>query len=141
MKTLTTLLLILGLLIAPCAMAGDEAASADAQTLEGEYIWKRQDKDISGALKAVFEPTGESTWNVAFYFQFEDEDHIYKGTAEGSLTDGELKGDVMTDGDEPRPFYFSGEFVDGNFNGTHWGMRDNGDRADTGTMSLASAGD
>ncbi|MDA8015809.1 MAG: hypothetical protein MPN21_00045 [Thermoanaerobaculia bacterium] len=94
--------------------------AADSKTLEGEFIWEREDENVAGALKAVFEPTGDATWDVSFYFTFEDKDHIYKGTAEGSLTEGELKGEVLSDGEEPHPYEFTGSFAeDGSFSGTH----------------------
>lgn len=112
------------------------AADGDSQTLTGEFVWERSDKNIEGPLEAIFESTGKDTWNVVFNFTFEDEPHIYKGTAEGSLENGTLKGKVMTDDDEPRPFTFEGTFKDGQFSGTHAGERD-GKPSPTGTMSLS----
>lgn len=108
-------------------------AAAEAQVLTGEFKWNRQDHP--GALKAVFTPTGENTWDVAFHFDFRDEPHIYSGTAEGSLDKGSLKGKVMSDGDEPSPFTFEGEFVDGKFEGTHASTREE-EPQDTGTLTL-----
>ena len=130
------LILAIALLVALPGLAWAADGATETQTLEGEYVWKRQDKDISGPLKAIFEATGEASWNVAFHFTFEDEEHVYEGTATGSLTDGPLAGEVMTDGDEPRPFSFTGEFVNGSFEGTHSGMRD-GETHRTGTLSLS----
>ena len=129
-KTAMLLLALLTLLIAPSLMA------ADSKTMEGEFVWERSDKNISGPLKAVFEPTEEKgTWNVSFYFTFEDKPHTYTGTAKGELGSGSLSGEVMSDGDQPAPFIFEGSFEDGMFNGTHAGFRD-GEKRPTGTLSL-----
>ncbi|MEM8996776.1 MAG: hypothetical protein AAGF23_18470, partial [Acidobacteriota bacterium] len=116
--------------IAPATFA------ADAQTMEGEFIWERTDKNITGPLKAIFETTEEAnTWNVSFHFTFEGEPHVYSGTAKGELGTGALEGEVMSDGDKPAPFIFEGTFTDGKFSGTHAGFRD-GNRRPTGSMTL-----
>ncbi|MEM7581892.1 MAG: hypothetical protein AAF560_00810 [Acidobacteriota bacterium] len=112
------------------------AFAEKSQTMTGEFIWERSDRDITGDLKAVFEPTGESAWNVSFYFTFEEKEHVYSGTAEGSLTEGALKGKVMSDGDEPQPFEFEGTSADGSFEGTHMGFRQ-GKPTPTGTLKLS----
>jgi hypothetical protein len=129
--TLTALATLAALLVAvPSLLA------TNTQTLQGEFVWERSDKSISGDLEAVFEPTGDATWNVSFHFTFDEKDHVYSGTAEGSLTEGELLGHVMTDGEEPSPFEFKGTFADGSFTGTHMGFRD-GEAEPTGTMTLS----
>lgn len=117
-------------------VAAPPLLAADPQKLQGEFIWERSDRNVSGPLEAVFEPTGDETWNVSFYFSLDDEDHVYSGTAEGSLTEGELRGRVMTDGEKPAPFEFEGKFVEGSFQGTHAGLRD-GKKDPTGTMTLS----
>ncbi|MEM1182964.1 MAG: hypothetical protein AAGM22_31770 [Acidobacteriota bacterium] len=123
-------------LSALCLFAAPATFADDAKTLEGEFVWERSDKNITGPLKAVFEPTeDQGTWNVSFHFTFEGKDHIYAGTAKGNLGEGELAGEVMSDGDEPSPFVFEGAFTDGKFQGTHAGFR-NGDRRPTGSMTL-----
>ena len=131
-SSITFAVLALSVLIfAPAALA------ADSQTLEGEFIWERNDDNIVGPLKAVFEATGENTWNVSFYFTFEDKPHVYTGTAEGNLKDGELKGEVLSDSEEPRPYRFSGSFADdGSFSGTHQYV-DGEEARDTGTITLS----
>ena len=130
-KTALLLLALLTLLAVPSLMA------AESQTLEGEFVWERSDKNYSGPLKAIFEPTEEEgTWNVAFHFTFEEKAHVYSGTAKGNLKDGELSGEVMTDDDEPAPFLFEGQFDNGKFKGTHAGIRD-GEKRPTGTLSLS----
>ena len=118
-------------LVVPAALA------ADTQTLEGEFIWERDDKDIAGPLKAVFEPTGENTWDVSFHFTFEDKPHIYTGTAKGNLKDGELSGEVLSDGEEQHPYTFSGTFAeDGSFAGVHHYI-DGEEARKTGKITLA----
>lgn len=131
-KTALLLLALLTLLAVPSLMAADHQ-----KTLEGEFVWERKDKNISGPLKAVFEKTEEEgTWNVSFYFTFEDQPHTYTGTAKGKIGEGQLSGEVMSDGEQPAPFVFEGTFEDGTFNGTHAGFRD-GEKRPTGTLTLA----
>ncbi len=130
-KTVTAILALSTLLLTVTPVFADES-----QTLKGEFVWERSDRDITGDLKAVFEPTGDSAWNVSFHFTFEEKQHVYSGTAEGSLTDGELKGKVMSDGEEPKPFEFEGTSADGSFQGTHTGFRQ-GERSPTGTLTLS----
>ena len=133
MKKFVAILCFSALLLAPGALLAEEAAT---QTLTGEYQWNRPDEK-PGPIKAVFTATDkEGTWDVSFHFNFRDEDHIWSGQAKGSLTDGELSGEVMSDGDKPSPFVFEGKFEDGVFTGTHAGLRD-GERRDTGTITLS----
>jgi len=112
--------------------AGSSSAD-DAITMTGEYYWEEGHNE--GVLKKViFEPTGESTWDVAFYFSFRGRDHIYRGTAEGSLTQGALAGKVRNENEE-RSFTFKGEFKDGTFEGEHSEV-DGSSSWSTGTMVL-----
>ena len=62
----------------------------DAITLTGEFVWTQRDN--SGSVEAVFTPTGEGEWEVAFNFNFRGTPHLYSGTAKGSLSEGELNG-------------------------------------------------
>lgn len=123
-------------ILATFFLAGPSLLATDTQTLQGEFVWERPDEKIVGALEAVFEATGKETWNVSFHFTFDEKDHVYAGTAEGSLMDGELHGRVMTDGENPSPFEFEGTFSEGSFNGTHASLRD-GEPQPTGTMTLS----
>lgn len=136
MKTVSRSILVL-LVLSSLFLAAPALLAAENQTLEGEFIWEREDGEYAGELKAVFEPTGESTWNVSFYFNFDDKDHVYSGTAEGNLTDGELTGEVMSDDEEKHPYTFSGTFDDdGSFAGTHQFL--GGEEArDTGRITLS----
>ena len=134
MKKFVAFLCFSALLLAPGALMAEEAAT---QTLTGEYQWNRPDEE-PGPIKAVFTSTGEDQWDVSFHFTFRDEEHVWSGTAEGSLTDGDLSGKVMSGGDKPSPFVFEGKVEAGVFTGTHAGMRD-GDRRDTGTMTLSQS--
>jgi hypothetical protein len=109
------------------AIGGDEE-----RTLTGSYHWT--DGGRKGDLKAVFTPTGEARWNVAFYFEFSGEPHVYSGTAEGTLAGGVLKGRVLNDG-RNRSFTFAGTFTEGEFRGTHAETTDDGEHA-TGSLSL-----
>lgn len=134
--TLTALATLATLLVAVPSLLATETQTTETQTLQGEFIWERSDKNTSGPLRAVFESTGEATWNVAFHFTFDDKKHVYAGTAEGSLTEGKLHGRVMTDGEEPSPFEFEGTFAEGSFEGTHASLRE-GEPRPTGTITLS----
>jgi hypothetical protein len=98
------------------AVAGLASAADSNRTLKGTYEWT--DGDKKGPLEAVFTPAGEGKWEVAFHFEFDGQPHVYAGTAEGSLSDGNLKGAVKTE-NKKRTFTFKGAFRDGTFTGTH----------------------
>lgn len=133
-KTILTLVALASILLVPATFAGDaDADAAKTHTLEGEYQWNRMEEP--GPIKAVFTATGDDQWDVDFHFVFRDEPHVYSGTAKGSLTEGALEGEVMSDGDEPRPFEFAGETADGVFKGTHGTKGD--DAQETGTITLS----
>ena len=119
-------------LVALPGFAGDDV------TLEGGFVWERDDGNLDGDLKAVFSPTGDGEWSVAFHFDWEDEPHVYTGSCSGSL-DGELTGDITSDGDGEMKFKFSGSFEDGAFNGTHGFVTEEGDIKNAGTLTLGSA--
>jgi hypothetical protein len=107
------------------------APAREAVTLEGHWVWDALGHD--GRLAAVFTPTGEGTWDVAFHFEYQGK-HIYRGTAEGSLTEGSLRGEVIDDTGE-RTFSFRGKFRKGRFRGTH-SETTGGGRRRTGTLTL-----
>jgi len=126
MKTIALLVVVAGVLLT------GTVAAEEARTLTGEFFWTQRDEQ--GDLKAVFTPSGEGTWDVSFHFNFRDKEHVYSGTAEGSLADGELTGEVKNE-DKKRTFTFQGAFEDGTFRGTHAEVE--GETAlDTGTMTL-----
>ena len=124
------LFLILVTLLLPL---GQSAMADGTQTLTGEYVWTN--RDSRGDLKAVFTPTGEGTWDVTFYFKFRGEPHEYAGSAEGSLTEGALKGKVKNE-DRKRTFTFEGAFENGKFRGTHEETTP-GRARETGTLTLS----
>jgi len=127
--------IVVALLVVACAPS---FAEGDEVTLTGQFVWERDDGNHSGDLKAVFTPTGKKTWNVSFYFEWEDGRHVYEGTAEGSLTKGELKGEVVNDNKErPGTFRFKGKFKDGVFEGRHGSVRD-GKENELGTLTLSA---
>ena len=110
-----------------------EESPADAtRTLNGEYHWTGRDN--RGDLEAVFTPAGDGKWEIAFHFSFRGKDHVYSGTAEGSLSDGSLAGKVFNE-NQKRTFTFSGEFKDGKFSGDHAEIGE-GRKQATGTLTL-----
>jgi hypothetical protein len=126
---------LLGLLVltAMPALAGNDV------TLEGGFVWEREDGNHEGDLTAIFTPKGEGEWSVAFHFDWEDGPHVYTGTCSGSLEEGELSGDIVSDGDGEMKFKFSGAFEDGLFSGTHGFVTEEGDLKNAGTLTLAAA--
>ena len=92
MKKAALLLAALALLLT--APSGTVLAE-EITTLNGEFKWSQ--RNSSGDLKADFTPTGEDTWDVSFHFKFRGEPHVYSGTAEGSLSEGELSGTVKNE--------------------------------------------
>jgi len=126
------LAVLLVLAVAP-TFAGDDV------TLEGSFIWAREDGERNGALRAVFTPTGKGEWDVAFHFDWEDAPRVFSGTCSGSL-DGELAGNVVSDGERKMNFRFTGKFEDGTFSGTHGLVTDEGGIRDSGTLTLSSKG-
>ena len=122
------LLALAALATAPLAADGDTAT----RTLIGEYYWSGGGS--SGDLEAVFTATGEGVWDVDFHFRFRGKAHTYSGSAKGSF-EGELSGRVKTE-NERRTFTFSGEFVDGVFEGRHAEEFSSGERR-TGTLTMS----
>ena len=131
MKNFARCVLVLTLaLLASAVMADDGVAM---QTMNGEYLWTRMDSP--GPIKAEFVATDDNQWKVSFYFNFRDVDHVYSGTATGSLSNGELHGEVMSDGERPQPFAFEGTVENGVFSGTHRTQGEDGE--ETGTLTLS----
>jgi len=104
----------------------------EKRTLKGSFEWT--DSNKTGDLEAVFTPTGEGKWDVAFHFEFRGKPHTYAGTAEGTLADGALKGRVFNE-DKNRTFIFTGTFTGGEFHGTHAEVDDDNEHP-TGTLTL-----
>lgn len=132
MRPTVLCLVLAAIVIAPAVRAAEHDAAAEPTTLTGEYYWSERDE--SGALDAVFEPTGEGAWDVTFRFSFRDKPRVYTGTATGSLTEGALEGTVVND-DKKRTFTFTGSFENGKFRGSH-AETTAGRERDTGTMTL-----
>ena len=135
MKRPTRWIALLGILF--LAAVPGFAGDADV-TLEGGFVWERDDGDHEGDLKATLSPTGDGEWNVSFEFDWEDGPHVYTGTCAGSL-EGDLSGDITGDGDRKPKFTFTGSFEDGKFNGTHKRVGRDGELKSTGTMTLGAS--
>ena len=125
----TVLLSVVAAMLLP---AGGGLLADDVTTLKGEYVWTQ--RDVSDPIEAVFTATGDASWDVAFHFEFRGKPHVYEGTAQGSLSQGELKGEVRNE-NKQRSFTFSGTFEDGIFNGTHEETT-RGRQSKTGTITL-----
>ena len=110
----TTGILVAIMLAVAIGVAG--AGGEELRTLTGEFEWNHRSN--RGDLEAVFTATGQGTWDVTFQFIFRGSPHVYEGTAEGSLSEGELRGQVLNES-KKRTFTFTGEFQNGEFRGTH----------------------
>ena len=115
-------------------LSGASALAGETQVLTGSFVWNNE--NITGDLQAEFTQATEGTWTVAFHFEWEGKPRVFSGTAEGSLTDGLLRGEVQTENKE-NTFTFSGRFENGTFNGTHAAIGRDGKERDTGTLTLA----
>ena len=124
--------MLLAVLVLVMFQSATVAAAAE-RTLTGEFWWEESGR--GGDLRSVFTPTGEGTWDVVFYFRFHGESHVYRGTAEGSLSRGALRGTVL-DKDRERTFTFEGAFKNGEFAGTHSEVFSGGAEK-TGTLTLS----
>ncbi len=132
MRVAATAVTVLTLLL---SVQDGAVSSGDEVTLTGEFLWKHMNH--TGDLDAVFTRTGDRAWAVEFRFVWEGELHVYRGTAEGSLTDGELRGNVVRDNPErPQTFFFAGRFERGRFTGTHTALQASGGTHPTGTLTL-----
>ena len=125
--------LLLVAMAALLTVPGTSALATDTTTLHGEFVW--DDGGTEGKLDSTFTPTGPDVWDVSFRFHFRGRDHVYAGTARGSLSDGALEGKVRNDS-KRRTFTFSGSFEDGVFRGRHAEIED-GRAHSTGTLTLA----
>lgn len=111
------------------------AGEPTTTTLTGSYIWTRAG-DKEGDLKAVFTAKSDNEYSVSFYFKFEGVDHVYSGTAKGSLKNGELAGEVKDEKKE-HTFTFAGMCKEGAFSGTHHVISEKGENK-TGTLTLTT---
>lgn len=136
MKQVVALTAVAAALVLSTHAVAEEKVASEPQTLTGEYVWDQRGK--SGALRAEFKATDEAgKFDVSFYFEFRGEDHIYSGSAEGSLSEGKLAGEVKNE-DKRRTFTFTGEFDEaGKFSGTHAEIGERG-TFDTGTLTLGA---
>ncbi len=123
----TAWILVLFLVLSPLAAMAEESTE-----LQGDYRWG---SGSTQPLRAEFIATGEGAWKVAFYFKHRGRPHTYRGTAKGSLTDGELSGTVKTE-DQSRTFSFEGSHKGGTFRGTHYEVFGSSRKSKTGTLSL-----
>lgn len=108
------------------------AADGDVK-LSGTFI--RENQKATHPIKAVFTPDGDKKWKVVFTFDWANKgEQVWKGTAEGDLANGEIKGEG-THPNGKRTFTFSGTAKDGKID-----CKDNettsGKPEATGTLTL-----
>ncbi len=128
--------LVCGILALALALTGSAMAD-DEVTLEGSFVWARNDGDIEGDLTAIMTPSGDNEWTVAFHFIWEEEPKTYTGTATGELGTGSLEGTAESGDERDLNFRFSGQFEDGTFSGTHSFVQEDGSLQEGGTLTLS----
>ena len=124
-----TALVLVGVAI---LLAAGVAGAEESRTLTGQFAWNHRAN--RGDVEAVFTATAQGAWDVTFRFTFRGTPHVYQGTAEGSLSEGDLRGKVLNE-TKKRTFTFTGAFKNGEFRGTHAeieGQRE----VQTGTLTL-----
>ena len=144
------LLPILSSIAVSCAPVGapsSQAEPASAPTMVPDLVGLPTTHALNGMftsrfqdgpkpVRAVFTVTErELQWEVVFHFEFNGARHRYRGTAEGSLRDGSLHGRVRND-NRQRTFTFSGDMVQGAFQGSHAEVRNGIERSTGGTLTL-----
>lgn len=123
------------LLLSACivlALVPAWGAASEIRHLTGVYNSGYQ--DAPRRLRAEFKSTAVGQWDVVFHFTHGGQKLSYVGTAEGSLTDGELSGRVSAG--RGRIFVFHGEVEDGKFRGKHAEVEHSGEETETGPLRL-----
>jgi hypothetical protein len=125
-------------LLAALILAGPAVAATATgpQTFQGSFVWTNGDQSQTGKIEAVFTPTATERWDVAFSFLWEGEPRVFKGTAEGSLEFGKLKGRVRDDRKPEHGYIFMGKIKDGRMHGEHSHVDQEGKTVETGTFML-----
>lgn len=123
---------LLSVLMALRGLAPAIAADGDV-TVTGSFVWSAQ-KDKTHDIMGVFTPVGENKWSVVWSFKWDKGVQVWKGTAEGNLQDGELKGEALHPNGK-RTFTFTTTAKDGQYSGKH--TESTGGRSkDIGTIVL-----
>ncbi len=122
------------LLIAALGLTLPAGASSE-RVLIGTYSTETE----TGPIRATFTPSGEGedgspTWKVVFLVAFDSQEYTYRGSASGSLDEGELSGWV-DDETGSTSYSFRGEHRDGKFEASHAELR-GFEEVPTGTMEL-----
>jgi hypothetical protein len=128
----TRILLIGTVLIQLGFGAAVTRAGQEASTFSGSYAWSQGGSD---RLSVEFKPDGESRWEVTFRFRFNGRSQTWKGTAQGSLTDGSTLSGTATSGS--RNWVFEAGIEDGVMHGTHREIKRGRSRYPTGTFELS----
>lgn len=136
MKSLSLMLLLGSFLTLGAGLGPVNSAKV---TMTGQYEWT-QNKGKPGGIRAEFAQVKEGEWDVAFFFRFNGENHVYRGTAMGNLTDGALQGEVQNE-KKNRTWRFRGQVRGGHFQGTHVEINRRGREQATGTIELKASND
>ncbi len=125
----------LGLVLVAAVSVSAANAPQRAHVMTGEYVWERDGKvEHKDVIEAIFTETDKATYDVAFRFTFTDGEHTYRGTATGSLSNGELHGTVESP-DKEHSYRFDGTVTNGAFHGSHAYLED-GVPESTGSLTL-----
>ncbi len=126
---------VFGCLLFAGACAAADAPAAGTVKMTGTFVWDHQPAQ-NHPLTAIFTPNGDKKWTAVFTFDWGPKGaQSWKGTAEGDLKTGEVKGEGFHP-DGRRKFTYSGKFKDGKLVCSH-NETTSGAPAATGTMTLS----
>jgi hypothetical protein len=124
----------IGILVVAGGAAHSCAAADAAVKLTGTFVWTNQ-AGQTHPISAVFTPSGEKKWTVVYTFDWGPKGaQNWKGTAEGDLKNGAIKGEGFHP-DGRRKFTFSGNSKEGTITCTH-NETTSGTPQATGTITL-----
>ena len=106
-------------------------------TMTGEYVWISE-PGRPGPLRAVFTPLEQGHWQLTIHYEWHKEEKLFKGSARGSLTNGELEGSF--DDGHGGTYSFKGTLSDGQFSGSHFHDPKEYPRTKSGTLTLSRQG-
>src|ERR1041384_3118053 len=125
MRKIPLALTLLGLVYVAGSFSHCLAEDKKDITMTGTFVWDKK-KGQNHDIKAVFTPNGDKKWNVVFTFQWamgknkhkDGGEQSWKGTAEGDLVNGDIKGEGLHP-NGVRKFTFTGTSKDGKIDATH----------------------
>ncbi|NRA38433.1 MAG: hypothetical protein HRU15_09855 [Planctomycetes bacterium] len=105
------------------AVSEKKNSAPKEHAIAGNYNWSAQGNS-QHTVRAVFTASGQvNAYDVKFYFKWGNDQRVYSGTAQGSVVNGALEGEVTADNQPNRHFVFKGTSTNGSFAGDHHEMK------------------